>query len=185
MRKKQQEQLYLFHTFGKNDIAKELYEISSILDENPDVLNYVYADLTKTCRVDTGAIGMTAEQVLRAGILKQYRQLNYRELAFHLEDSKAYRAFTRLEIGFYPCFSTLQDNIIQISPTSWNEINKVIVRATSDAGVETGRKIRFDATAVLCAILKPSDSSLLRDGVRILTRWLYKGKKFHLPATYA
>ena len=53
MRKKQQEQLYLFHTFGKNDIAKELYEISSILDENPDVLNYVYADLTKTCRVDT------------------------------------------------------------------------------------------------------------------------------------
>lgn len=184
MRKKQQEQLYLFHTFGKNEIAMELYEISFILDKNPQVLNYVYDDLTKGCRVDTGAIGMTAEQVLRAGILKQYRQLNYRELAFHLEDSKAYRAFTRLEIGFYPCFSTLQDNIIQISPTSWNEINKVIVRATSDAGVETGRKIRVDATAIDCAILKPSDSSLLCDGVRIITRWLYKGKKFRLPATY-
>jgi IS5 family transposase len=140
--------------------------------------------LIKGCRVDTGAEGMTAEQVLRAAILKQYRQLSYRELAFHLEDSKAFRAFTRLEMGYYPGFSTLQDNIIQISSSSWKEINDIIIRSSSDAGVETGRKIRIDATSVLCAILKPSDSSLLRDGVRIITRWLLRGERFRLPAKY-
>lgn len=184
MRKKRQEQLDLFHAFGSNGIAKELIEISLILDANPQLLDYVYADLTKGCRGDTGAAGMTAEQVLRAAVLKQYRQLNYRELAFHLEDSKAFRAFTRLEMGNYPCSSTLQDNIIQISSASWQEIHKVIIRATADAGIESGRKIRTDATAILCAILEPSDSSLLRDGVRIITRWLQRGERFSLPAKY-
>lgn len=182
MRIKQQPQLNLFHALGNNDIAKELFEISLILDANPQILDYVYADLTKGCRVDTGAEGMTAEQVLRAAVLKQYRQLSYRELAFHLEDSKAFRAFTRLEMGSYPVFSTLQDNITQISSTTWNEINKMIIRSSSDAGIETGRKLRLDATSVLCAILEPSDSSLLRDGVRIITRWLQRGEKFQLPA---
>jgi IS5 family transposase len=184
MRQKRQDQLNLFHSFGSNDIAKELAEISFLLDASPYVLEHVYLDLIKGCRVDTGAEGMTAEQVLRAAVLKQYRQLTYRELAFHLEDSKAFRAFTRLEMGYYPGFSTLQDNIIQISSGSWKEINDIIIRSASDAGVETGRKIRVDATSVLCAILKPSDSSLLRDGVRIITRWLLLGKRFNLPAKY-
>jgi IS5 family transposase len=146
MRQKRQAQLNLFHALGSNDIAKELGEISLILDANPLILDYVFSDLTKGCRVDTGAEGMTAEQVLRAAVLKQYRQLTYRELAFHLEDSKAFRAFTRLEMGYYPGFSTLQDNIKQISVSSWAEIHKIIIRATSDAGVEAGRKIRIDAT---------------------------------------
>src|ERR1035438_10527007 len=184
MRQKQQGQLNLFHSFGSNDIAKELAEISLLLDVNSHVLDYVYFDLTKGCRVDTGAEGMTAEQVLRAAVLKQYRQLSYRELAFHLEDSKAFRAFTRLELGYYPGFLTLQDNNIQILSASWKEINNVIIRNSSDSGVETGRKIRIDATSVLCAILKPSDSSLLRDGVRIITRWLLRGQRFSLPAKY-
>ena len=185
MRIKRQDQLNLFHTLGRNDIAKELFEISMILDANSQLLDYVYADLTKGHRNDTGANGMTAEQVLRAAVLKQYRQLNYRELAFHLEDSKAFRAFTRLEMGNYPGSSALQDNIIKLSSTTWQEIHKILIRATADDGIETGRKIRTDATAVLCAILEPSDSSLLRDGVRIITRWLQRGERFRLPAKYA
>jgi len=184
MRKKQDAQLGLFHGLGSSDIAKELREISLLLDANPQVLDYVHSDLSKNCRVDTGAQGMTAEQVLRAAILKQYRQLTYRELAFHLEDSRAFRAFTRLDLGHYPGFSTLQDNIIKISSTSWNEINKIIILSTVETGVETGRKVRIDATAVLCNILRPSDSSLLRDGVRIITRWLFRGQRFSLPAKY-
>jgi IS5 family transposase len=184
MRKKQQEQLNLFHIFGKSEIAKELSAISLILDANPKVLDLVYSDLTKDCRADTGAVGMTAEQVLRVGILKQYRQLDYRELAFHLGDSKAFRAFARLEMCHYPSFQALQDNLIKISDPSWEAINTIIVQYAVAIGVETGQKARFDATAVESAILEPSDSSLLCDGVRILTRWLAIGKRFTLPATY-
>lgn len=184
MRKKREAQLGLFNGLGSSDIAKELGAISLLLDANPRVLDCVYSDLSKDCRVDTGAQGMTAEQVLRAAILKQYRQLTYRELAFHLEDSRAFRAFTRLDLGCYPGFSSLQDNIVKISSTSWSEINKAIILRAVDTGVETGRKVRIDATSVLCAILEPSDSSLLRDGVRIITRWLFRGQRFSIPTQY-
>ncbi|WP_425484169.1 hypothetical protein [Allomesorhizobium camelthorni] len=33
---------------------------------------------------------------MRCALLKQYRQLSYQELAFHLEDSASFRAFARL-----------------------------------------------------------------------------------------
>lgn len=60
--------------------------------------------------VPLGRVGLTAEQVLRCCILKQYRQLSYEELAFHLDDSSAFRGFSRLEMGQYPCKSILQEN---------------------------------------------------------------------------
>ena len=184
MRIKQEQQLSLLHIFGKGDIPKELHLISLILDANPKVLDSVFSDLTNGCSIDTGALGMTAEQVLRVAVLKQYRQMDYRELAFHLSDSDAFRAFARLGMGQYPAFQTLQDNVIKISDSSWEIINEIIVQDAAATGVETGRKVRFDATAIECAILEPCDSSLLRDGVRIITRWLLMGKRFTLPETY-
>ena len=50
---------------------------------------------------------MTAEQVLRGAILKQYCELTYEELAFHLEDSEAFRSFSRLRMGQNPLKSVL------------------------------------------------------------------------------
>ena len=42
--------------------------------------------------------GLPAESVLRCALLKQYRQLSYQELAFHLSDSASFRAFARLPL---------------------------------------------------------------------------------------
>ena len=111
MRQKRKKQLNIFHAFFKSDIGKELEMMSQILDETPKVLNGVYQDLVGIKKSDAGRMGMTAEQVLRCGILKQHRNLTYEELAFHLQDSQAFRAFSRLELGQYPSGSTLQENI--------------------------------------------------------------------------
>jgi IS5 family transposase len=89
--------------------------ISLVLDQNPGILDLVFRDLVKYQQTDTGRGGMTAEQVLRGAILKQYRELTYEDLAFHLEDSMAFRSFARLDMGQYPCGSTLQDNIKAIA----------------------------------------------------------------------
>jgi IS5 family transposase len=63
------------------------------------MLDLVYADLTNRSRRDVGREGMTAEQVLHCVALKQYRNLSYEKLAFHLEDSRSFRAFARMEHG--------------------------------------------------------------------------------------
>ena len=115
MREKRISQLSIFHTMPRNEVARELEAISRVLDDNPGIYEFVYQDMVRAKRADTGREGMTAEQVLRCAILKQYRNLSYEELAFHLEDSQSFRAFSRLRMGQRPGVSTLQENIKELN----------------------------------------------------------------------
>jgi IS5 family transposase len=109
--------------------------------------------------------------------LKQYRELTYEELAFHLEDSDALRSFSRLEMGQYPSKSILQENIKAITEETWEAIHRDILGYAAREAIEEGRTIRVDSTAVETDIHHPTDSTLLSDGVRIITRWLTEGKE--------
>src|SRR5208337_5475009 len=147
----------------RSSIVKELEQISNILDATPTVMDLVFQDLVKTHRPDTGREGLTAEQVLRCAVLKQYRQLTYEELAFHLEDSDAFRSFSRLEMGQYPSKSILQENIKFLREETWEAILREIIGYAEKEKIETGRKVRVDATCVETDIHHPTDSSLLSD----------------------
>jgi len=127
MRRKFNPQMNLFTATSSNPIAKELEQVSQILDANAQLLDLVYQDLVKAERHDTGREGLTAEQVLRCAVLKQYRQLSYEELAFHLDDSSAFRSFSRLEMGQYPCRSILQENIKSLAEGTWEAIHREII----------------------------------------------------------
>jgi transposase, IS5 family len=184
MRRKLNRQTNLFTAVSSNPIARELEEISKVIDANPSVLDLVYQDLIKAKRHDTGREGLTAEQVLRCCILKQYRELSYEELAFHLEDSSAFRTFSRLEMGQYPCKSILQENIKSLSEEIWEAIHSQIIGYALDEKIETGRKIRIDSTAVETDIHPPTDSTLLCDGIRVITRWLVAGRELSPQPVY-
>jgi IS5 family transposase len=177
MRRKFNPQLNLFTTMARNQIAKELQQISQVLDATPNVLELAYQDLVRSSRPTTGREGMTAEQVLRCAILKQYRQLTYEELAFHLEDSSSFRGFSRLEMGQYPCKSILQANIKALREETWEALHREIIGYAKQEKIESGRKVCIDATAVETDIHHPTDSTLLADGIRIITRWLAEGKE--------
>jgi IS5 family transposase len=175
MRQKLTRQMSIFSVTMRHDIGKELAAFSEILDATPKMLDLVFADLTRVARKDTGREGMTAEQVLRCVALKQYRNLSYEELAFHLEDSKSFRAFARLEMGQYPSSSSLQENIKPLSEETWEAIHVCLMQYALDTGIESGRKVRIDSTVVESNIHDPSDSTLLWDGIRVITRWLEEG----------
>jgi hypothetical protein len=142
MRKKKEPQLNLLNLMPRNKIAQELEAIARLLDANQDILDLVYGDLVKYRRQDTGRNGMTAEQVLRCAILKQYRELTYEELAFHLDDSRACRSFARLEMGQYPSGSTLQDNISAIGAETWEAVNRALLQFAAQREIEKGRTVR-------------------------------------------
>ncbi len=184
MRARKTYQKTLFSVTVRHEIGKELEVISDILDDNPDVLDCVFADLTGSQRNDTGRKGLNAEQVLRICVLKQYRSLSYNELAFHLEDSQVFRAFSRLDMGQYPCSSTLQENIKSISESSWEKIHNCIVLYAQKEGFESGRKIRIDSTAIDTDIHDPTDATLLFDGIRVISRWLNDGYKLSPQPDY-
>ena len=128
--------------------------------------------------------GLSAEQVLRCAVLKTWQQLSYQKLAFHLADSISLRAFCRLPLGWTPCKSCLQDNISRIRASSWEKINRVLIRWAAGEGLEKGKKIRVDATAVESDIHHPTDSQLLYDSIRTLTALLRKLKEHH-PVVYS
>ena len=136
-------QLNLFAKMRKkNKVVSELEAISHILDENRLLLDLIYQDLVPYRRSDTGRPGLNAEQVLRCAILKQYRELTYEELAFHVGDSKSFRTFSRLQEGQYPSESTLQENIKAVSAETWEAINQVLIQYAAAKKLEKGQKIQ-------------------------------------------
>lgn len=184
MRRKYNPQLSLFNTPSSNPIARELEQISLILDENRKLVEIVYEDLIRAKRADTGREGLTAEQVLRCTVLKQYRQLSYEELAFHLEDSWAFREFSRLNREQHPCKSVLQENIKLLSEGTWEAIHREILGYAQRQKIEHGRKVRIDSTVIETDIHYPTDSTLLADGIRIIIRWLMEGKRLSPQPVY-
>jgi IS5 family transposase len=165
--------------FPAHDHARELEAISNILDEHPRIVDLVRQDLVRSqVNPDVGRKGLSAETVFRVVVLKQMSGFSYDKLAFHLADSHTYAAFCRM--GFatkVPKKSTLQENVKRLRASTLEAIHRILLEHARDAEVEKGRKVRFDTTAVETNILYPSDSGLLWDSVRVLTRLLGRAEE--------
>ena len=180
MRKARNQQLPLAEATPDHPKAKELSKIKEILNENLSIYDLVLQDtgVEPSSETDSsGAEGMTAEQIVCAAIVKQMEGYSYRELAFHLQDSRAYSLFCRIGFGKSYSKSTLQENIKAISNKTWEKINRLLVEYAQKSGIEKGRKVRVDCTVVESNIHAPYDSALLMDAVRVLARNLAKARE--------
>jgi transposase, IS5 family len=172
MRQERIIQATLFDVFAQHEIGRELKAVSQWLDEHRMVLSLVAGDLHRHGIQETGRHGLPAEAVLRCALLKQYRQLSYEELAFHLEDSASFRAFARLPLSWSPKKSVLHKTISAISAASWEAINRAVVSSARRAKLEDGAVVRIDSTVTPALMHAPTDSSLLWDAVRVMVRML-------------
>jgi transposase, IS5 family len=188
MRKKSKKQLPLMPAASDHPQAVELENISRILDANPTICDLAMQDLSEVSKKAhrSGARGMTADQVVRAAIVKQMFGFAYKELAFHIIDSNSIRRFMRIGIadkGFKK--SVLNKNVKALSPQTWEAINEQLVHYANDEKIEKGREVRIDCTVVESNIHDPKDSNLLWDSVRVLTRLLHRAKEdFGLHAAF-
>lgn len=177
MRKTADYQLPLVPSLRHHSHIAELQEMSRILDENPDIAEAAHTDLVRDVRADTGAEAtLSADQVVRAAILYQSNGWSFEELAFELCYHAAYRAFCRLGLDQHPAKSTLHRDISQIEPETWEAIHRIVIGYAKRIGVEDGKKVRTDCTVMETTIHAPSDSSLLSDCVRVLTRQLKRAR---------
>jgi IS5 family transposase len=180
MREAHKTQHSLRETWLNLDHAKELAAMSHVLDDHPTVAEQVLQDLrgaTGSAEGGRGAGGLSADQVLRILVVKQMNGFSYRELAFHLADSRSYRTFCRLGItDKAPTKSALNSNLKALQPATLEAINRVFVGAAQAAKVESGRTVRTDCTVVESNIHEPMDSELLWDCVRVLTRLLGRAR---------
>ena len=115
MRRKRQNQRPLSGFWPDHRLAQELKAVSKILENNPSILDLVLHDLCDTGSAGHGAPGLSAEQVLRVAILKNWHQLSYAKLAFLLSDSQGFRRFARLPYHWSPS-GTLKGTVHSAKP---------------------------------------------------------------------
>src|SRR6202521_747046 len=138
MRQERIIQATIFEIFAEHEIGRELKAVSQWLDEHRWLLSLVIGELRRHGVQETGRQGLPGEAVLRCALLKQYRQLSYEELAFHLEDSASFRAFARLPLSWSPQKSVLQKTISAMRPETWEQINRALLSGARQAEVGDG-----------------------------------------------
>src|SRR5262245_12027492 len=121
-----------------------------------------------------GRRGIPAETVLRLLILKHVRNWSYDVLEREVRANLVYRDFTRVGGGKTPDAKTMGRWGLALGPEVLKQIHERMVRIAQDNGVTTGQRMRVDTTVVETNIHHPTDSTLLGDGVRVLTRLMQK-----------
>ena len=170
-------------SFGDGLIAGEVSDLREdwmthadtvLADE--EIIAAVYEALVKRhpksrCR---GRRGAPADMVLRLLILKHIRNWSYEELEREVRANLVYRDFTHVGGGKMPDAKTMGRWGLALGPQVLKQIHERVVKIARDKGVTAGPRMRVDTTVVETNIHHPTDSTLLGDGVRVLTRVMRK-----------
>ena len=117
-----------------------------------------------------GRKGTPSEVVLRLMVLKHMKNWSYETLEREVRANLIYRDFTRIGGEAVPDAKTMVRLGQALGPEVTRKIHERVVQLAREEKVTTGRKMRLDTTVVETNIHYPTDSSLLGDGARVLTR---------------
>lgn len=115
-----------------------------------------------------------AETVLRLLLLKHVRNWSFDTLEREVTLNLAYRDFARIGLNKVPDAKTLARIAQALGGEVIGQLHQRLVALAQEHGVVKGRKMRADTTVVETNIHYPTDSSLLGDGARVLTRTMKK-----------
>lgn len=166
-------------SFAEGFIAEEVTDLwedwmrpaDQVLDDD-QLLTNVYEALAKRRPQSRtrGRLGTPAEVVLRLLLLKHIRNWSYEVVEREVRANLVYRSFTRLGGGKVPDDTVMNKWALALGPEVIENIHKRVVAIAQEKRVVAGRRMRVDTTVVETNIHYPTDSSLLGDGVRVLTR---------------
>ena len=148
-----------------------LQAISDFLDQHAETVERVRQDLQRGLKKPhTGRSGIHASQVLRSLILMRVKNWDYRELRERINDGYTLRHFTHFDSQRVPQHDAFNRACLRLTPQTLELINRAVVQAAVQLGIEDGSKLRVDTTVVETNIHYPTDATLLWDGVRVITR---------------
>ncbi|HEX4542465.1 MAG TPA: ISNCY family transposase [Candidatus Acidoferrum sp.] len=122
----------------------------------------------------TGRPGIAPDRLLRCCVMKHLKGWSFRDLERELRSNLVYRRFTRFDAEATPDFTTFSRTFALLSPAVTEKIHQRVVGLAREQGVAQGRKLRTDTTTVESTVHYPTDSSLLGDGIRVLSRSLVR-----------
>jgi IS5 family transposase len=149
-----------------------LQEMDVILDD-PALLALVRRDLQRHYkRSRRGRRPVPVEVTLRMVALRRRKKWSYRQAEQEVRDSPAYRWWVRVYAHRVPDHTTLNDLERVIRPETLHQINDRLLCLAQAARLTGGTQLRVDSSVTESHMHYPTDSSLLADGVRVLSRGL-------------
>ena len=169
----------LWETFFDQEVA-DLWEpwmraVDELLEDD-ELLSTVYEAQGK--RHDhsrsAGRPQTPAEVVLRLLILKHVRNWSYETVEREVRANAVYRGFCRIGLEKVPDAKTMVRLGQAVGPGAIRELHDRMIAIAQERQIVRGRQMRVDTTVVESNIHYPTDSGLLNDGTRVLTRTMKK-----------
>jgi transposase, IS5 family len=155
-----------------------LNKLDQLLDDD-ELYQQVRADFGQRYRYTLvhGRHSTPVEVLLRMLIVKHLHQWSYQDTEEQVDQNLILRWFCRLYWASVPDESTLVRWANTLRPETLHALNDRVVELARKAKVTRGRKLRLDATCVQTNIHHPTDSGLLVDSVRVLSRFVQRAKE--------
>lgn len=159
-------------------LSPELAVMDTILNQHPEIYEMLKNDITLgQASSGFGRQDMpTIEQLVRAAIYKEMKNLTYRELEYAQHDSRMCSLFIKLDERKPFSFKAYQKYISRISGASLEKVMIAINKIAIGEGIEDGTSIRTDGTVVETNIHYPTNNSLIWDCMKSIDRLLKKLK---------
>src|SRR5215216_967398 len=162
----------------KLEMEPELARLDVLLDDD-ELFSVVSAAFIQRYP-NSGRLGRHStpvEVILRMLVVKRLYGWSYEQTERFVSDSIVLRQFCRLYLEPAPDDTTLIRWANTIGAKTIASLNDRAVELARSLKVTRGRKLRVDSMVVESNIHQPTDSTLLGDGVRVLSRLLRRAKK--------
>lgn len=154
-------------------LNEELTKIDKLLDDDR-----FFAPFQQKFATGMGRPTTAVATYLRMMYLKRRYQLGYETLVKEVHDSFAWRRFCRLSLADkVPDSTTLIKLTHKYGEETVRALHEALVLKLKEVKVIRGRKFRTDTTVTEADIHYPTDTGLLGDGVKAVTRTVKKLEK--------
>jgi transposase, IS5 family len=151
---------------------REKYEaLSAILDDNLNLLLPAHQDWVELLSTsEEGRDGYTSEQLLRALVVMFLEGKSYRNTVILIDNSEFLQYFVRLGVKETMDYTFLNKAYNALRSTTLDTMNGILTGYAITEEMISGEKQRMDTTVYETNIHYPTDSSLLWDSFRTLSR---------------
>src|ERR687886_2394136 len=156
----------------------ELAELDRLLEDD-QLFQQVKADLSRRRprTLQTGRPSTPVEVILRLLVIQHLYAWSYEQVEHFVNDSLVLRQFCRLGLEPVPHATTLLRWANLVQPETLHALLDRVTELARSVKVTRGRKLRIDSTVVQTTIHRPSDSGLLADGVRVVSRLIGRARQ--------
>src|SRR4051794_15588069 len=158
-------------------LEPQLEQLDRLLDDD-ELFERVRGDLARRYP-RTGSRGRPStpvEVILRMLVVMRLYGWSYERVEYFVNDSLVLRQFCRVYLEKVPDDTVLIRWANAIGPETLQALNDRVVQLARSLKVTRGRKLRVDTTAVETDIHFPTDSGLVGDGVRVVSRLLRRAR---------